>query len=267
MTGYDSPAAWAAGPDRLYGELARVAVAGLPPPPPPAPAAVALDAGTGTGAFARALSTRGYRVIATDVSVAMLAYHHNDRGPAVAADIAAIPLPDRCVDAAVAGFVLSHIPDPVRGLTELVRVTRAGGTVLATSFLAEPGMPTYPAKGAVDTVLTAYGYEPPAWYVALKGPGEENVGSVPAFAAVATAAGLPQACIERVSVDVGELGTGALVAWRLGMAHIAPWLATLDPQRRAELTADALTELDRVVLTPLPMLVLRATLDDHRTDK
>jgi ubiquinone/menaquinone biosynthesis C-methylase UbiE len=47
-----------------------------------------------------------------------------------------LPLDDRTVDATVANMVLHHAPDPLGMLTEMVRVTRAGGWVAITDEVA-----------------------------------------------------------------------------------------------------------------------------------
>jgi ubiquinone/menaquinone biosynthesis C-methylase UbiE len=260
---YGSPEAWAAGPDLVYGALAEAALAQLPvfmapQVRDPTPARV-LDAGTGTGAFARALRRGGAAVVALDASLAMLRHHRDARPPALAGDLVALPLRDHCCDAAVAGFVLSHLHDPARGLAELIRVTRLGGTVLVTAFPAVTGTPSHPAKVAVDEVLASYRYRPPDWYAELKHAGEERVGSESGLSALATAAGLDAVRVDRVEVDLTGLGNATLVRWRLGMAQVAPWLRAQDRTRRDEIAHAARAALDPLPPAPLPMLVLRGT--------
>ena len=45
------------------------------------------------------------------------------------ADVQELPFPPDSFDSAVATFVLCSVPDPVRGLRELARVVRVGGTI------------------------------------------------------------------------------------------------------------------------------------------
>jgi SAM-dependent methyltransferase len=253
---YDSPRFWAEGPDLVYGELARAAVALLPPFAVAAPRA--LDAGTGAGAFARALRDRGARVLATDVSLAMLRYGAAQRAPAVAGDITALPLVRGCVHLAVAGFVLSHVDDPAAALAELGRVVRPGGQVLATAFPAGPDLPSHPVKAALDGVLADHGYRPPGWYTEIKSRGEVNVGSAARLGALAAAAGLSGARVDRLDVDLTGLDTSTLIRWRFGMAQVAPWLAALDEPRRSRIRRAAADALRGVPRPPLAMLVLRA---------
>jgi SAM-dependent methyltransferase len=254
---YDDPRAWADGPDLVYGRLAAAAADLLDLGGRPAGRLV-LDAGTGTGAFARALGERGAGVVAVDASPAMLSFGRAGRPPALAGDLCALPLRDGCVDAAVAGFVLSHVPDPVLALAELARVMRPGGPLLATSFLAGPGTVSHPAKAALDRVLDECGYRPPGWYTALKGAGEERVGAPAALLAVAADAGLTRPRVHELAVSLAGLDADALMRWRLGMAQVAPWLAALGEARRAEVRAAGRTALAGIATAPLPMLVLHA---------
>ncbi len=253
QSAYDSPAAWAAGPDVVYGALAWAALALLPG----LAGTRVLDAGAGTGAFSRALRLSGADVVEVDTSFPMIRHDRATRPPAIVADITALPLRERCFDAAVAGFVLSHLDDPERGLSELVRVTRPGGTVLVNAFAAGPAVPGHPAKVAVDEVLARYAYRPPDWYAAIKSGGEERVGSVSGLSTLAAAAGLDCVRVDRLDVDLVGLGTDALVRWRLGMAQVAPWLQAQDRARRTEVALAAREALDALPPTPLPMLVLR----------
>jgi hypothetical protein len=62
---------------------------------------------------------------------------------------------------------------------------------------------------------------------------------------------LPDAVAEVIDVPFPELDVRQLVEWRLGMAHLAPFVATLDPGDRHALVQDCVTELGRDV----PVLV------------
>jgi SAM-dependent methyltransferase len=216
-----------------------------------------VDAGAGTAAFARQLRLRRLTVVELDISAAMLRHDRAERPMAVVGDVTALPLRDGCVDLTVAGFVLSHLDDAGRGLSELVRITKPGGTVLATSFPAGSGVPVHPAKVAVDDVLNGYGYRAPDWYLALKSAGEEQVGSRIALAELAAGVGLDSVTAERLEVDIGHLGVDALVGWRLGMAQVAPWLRDEPAERRERIRSAARSAVRAVPMTPLTMLVLR----------
>lgn len=52
---------------------------------------------------------------------------------AQAADAHALPYQDGVFDAAVLGEILEHVPDPEKILAEAIRVTKAGGTIVATT--------------------------------------------------------------------------------------------------------------------------------------
>lgn len=247
---YSDPAAWSAGPDRVYRRFAEAAATTLPGP---LAGRLALDVGAGTGAMSRALARRGARTIAMDLSEPML---RAGTAPAAVADLTALPVAAGAVDVAAAAFVLSHLPDPLAGLAELARVTRPGGTVVATGF---PTGDPHPVKAAADAVLTAAGYQPPAWYLELKRSGEAAVGTAAALHRLAAAAGLTGIGATEVAVDLSDLGVDTAVAWRLGMAQVAPYLAGLPLDRRAAITGQVRQAVSRIGLaTPVPMLVLTA---------
>jgi SAM-dependent methyltransferase len=247
---YDDGDVWRAGPDRIYGRLAAASVDTLGGP---LDGRLALDAGAGTGAVTRALARRGARVVPVDLSASMLKAAR--ARPGAVADVRRLPFAGAAFDLAAAGFVLSHLPDPDTALAELARVTRSGGTVLATAF---PAGRRHPVKVAVDEVLAATGYRDPDWYLDLKESGEVRIGTAAALAALAVGAGLSTPVVDEVAVDLAGLDAPALAAWRLGMAQVAPFVAGLGEERRQALVADATAAAAGAGgPQPLPILVLR----------
>lgn len=95
----------------------------------------ALDVGCGPGALTeRLVAVLGPdRVAAVDPSPPFVAAVR-ERCPGVEVQQATadrLPYPDDSFDLTVAQLVLPFMPDPVAGLAEMARVTRAGGTVAA----------------------------------------------------------------------------------------------------------------------------------------
>ena len=94
-----------------------------------------LDAGCGTGRHTAFLAGNGHDVVGIDSSPEMLAIAAA-KVPAARfelADLERIPLPDRSMDAAVCGLVLSHARDIRPGVTELARVLRPGGRLVISN--------------------------------------------------------------------------------------------------------------------------------------
>jgi SAM-dependent methyltransferase len=96
-----------------------------------------LEIGCGRGEFARHLAQQGAELVAADFSPAAVA-HTRKRlegfdATAIVADIQDIPFPNTSFDIVISQETLEHVPDPMRGLAELVRVTRFGGRVLVTT--------------------------------------------------------------------------------------------------------------------------------------
>jgi SAM-dependent methyltransferase len=100
-----------------------------------APGARWVDVGCGTGAVTETILSRATpaSVVGIDPSEAFVGFARDRvtdaRATFAIGDGAALPLPDEAADISVAGLVLNFAPDPVAMLTEMRRVTRAGGTV------------------------------------------------------------------------------------------------------------------------------------------
>ncbi len=108
-----------------------------------------LDLGAGTGLLTDALLAAGHEVLAVDPSVEMLA-QLRARHPDVPAHVGGaeeIPLPDRSVDAVVAGQA-AHWFDPVPASAELRRVLRPGGVIGFVWNTRDETVPWVAALGA-----------------------------------------------------------------------------------------------------------------------
>lgn len=236
---------WEAGPGRIYDRLAEVLLGRAPVP---LGGTRVLDVGAGTGAASRAaLAAGAAEVVAVDAALGMLAHRASARPPAAVGDLLSLPVATGAVDAAVAAFSLNHLADPAAGLREMARATRHGGCVLASAYAADD---THPVKEAVEEALAARGWAPEPWYVAVKNQTAPQLATVDQAAAAARAAGL-DADADAVRVPFPDLALSDLIAWRLGLAQHAPFLARLAPGERAGVEADATARLGRAV----PVLV------------
>ena len=110
-----------------------------------------LDCATGTGdlaiEFKQTVGTSGV-VVGTDFSPGMLA-----PAPAKAArlgldisfsqaDVTQLPFEDASFDISSISFGIRNVEDPVKGLSELARVVRSGGTVMVLEF-GQPKVPGF----------------------------------------------------------------------------------------------------------------------------
>jgi SAM-dependent methyltransferase len=97
-----------------------------------------LDIGTGTGLTAElageAVGPGGF-VVGIDPSMRMLDLARERRGiAAVRAKVPGLPFPGASFDVVLANLVLSHLPDLVDGLSDIVRVLDPGGRLGATAW-------------------------------------------------------------------------------------------------------------------------------------
>lgn len=114
------------------GRWRRAMVDGLTP----GDGAIVLDVAAGTGSITRQLQAKGCRVVAVDLSEAMLDRHPGpDR---VQAGAETLPFRDDTFDALTFGYLLRYVEDPISCLVELVRVVKAGGNLGMVEF----GLPT-----------------------------------------------------------------------------------------------------------------------------
>lgn len=241
--------AWERGPARLYDRLAEVLVGRCPAP---VRGCRVLDVGAGTGAASRgALAAGAAVVVAVDAAVGMLAHDAARRPPAAVGDVLALPFAGAAFDAAIAAFSLNHLADPAAGLHEMARVTRPGGGLVAASYAADDG---HPVKAAVEEALTTRGWTPEPWYTALRKGAAPRLATLDACAAAAAAAGL-DARVEAIGVPFPDLDVHDLVAWRLGLAQHAPFVARLAPAERDAVAIDAVARLGRAV-APLVRSIL-----------
>jgi SAM-dependent methyltransferase len=231
-------AAWQGGPGPIYDRLARVVVETSPVP---VAGSRALDVGAGTGAATRALMAAGAaRVVAVDAARGMLAHDAGRRPPAVVGDALALPFAAAAFDVTVAAFSLNHLADPAAGLREAGRVTRPGGAVPASAYAADDD---HPVKRAVEDALAARGWAPEPWYRTVREQAAPRLATAEAARVAAGAAGL-DAEVEVRRVPFLGLGAGDLVAWRLGVAQHAPFVARLPTdEARAALAEDAAARL------------------------
>lgn len=255
---YDGSAgAWAAGPATVYSAMAETLVRDCPIP---LDGARVLDFGAGTGATSATIGHAGARITATDLSFDMLRAGHAARPPAVVADVLGLPFRGDQFGVALGAFVLSHVPEPVRALAEVIRTVRAGGVVMTLGF---DGRWSFPAKAIVEEVMRSYGHERPAWYSRFKDEVEPMTAFPDRLATVARAAGLIDVTVHEHAVDVDVRTADGIIAWRLGNPMYAPFVAALEPATRADVQAAL-----RAALGPEPeplvpeLLVLVGTVDD-----
>lgn len=90
------------------------------------PGARVLDAGAGEGSYKRAFARQRYTGI--DLGIGDLDWNYS--GLDVFGDLASMPFPDGCFEAAINIVTLEHVPEPGKVLAEIARVLAPGGRLL-----------------------------------------------------------------------------------------------------------------------------------------
>jgi SAM-dependent methyltransferase len=241
-----SAAAWQRGPSRVYDRLAALLVAAAPVS---LTGRRVLDLGAGTGAATRAITGAGGEPIALDLAFGMLRGMAPARPPAAVADLRRLPLQARSVDGAVAAFSMNHVPDPHLALREVTRVLRPGSPLAVSAYATDD---QHPVKGAVDAAAAELGWRPAPWVDELRASSIPVLATVEGARETAERAGLTGASVRHHEVPFPDLGPDDLVAWRCGMAQVAPFVARLDAAGRERLHGRA-----RDLLGDAPPLVRR----------
>jgi ubiquinone/menaquinone biosynthesis C-methylase UbiE len=229
--------------------------------PVPLPGRLVLDLGAGTGAATRALLRSGADVVAVDNAVGMLLASETSgagpgtggtgsgRVPGAAGDALALPFRSAGFGAVVASFCLNHLADPAVGLAEAARVTAPGGAVMASAYAEDDD---HPVKAAVEQAVTEAGWTPAPWYQRLKVDAMPRLATPQRMAEVAASvAALVEVRAARHEIAFPDLGPSELVAWRLGMAQLAPFFDSLSPPEQAAVSEAA---LDRLGPEPPPLV-------------
>ena len=116
-----------------------------------------------------------------------------------------------------------------------------------------------PGKEAVEAALRPFGYLPPAWYLRFKQETEPAAGDPEVLAAQLAAAGFGQVRIRPVTVRTGLSAPAELAAWRLGMAHVAPFISSLPARDAAAARQAAQRAVTASAAEPLTVSLLVTT--------
>jgi SAM-dependent methyltransferase len=141
-------------------------------------------------------------------------------------DAMALPFPDRAFDAAVMALVIFFVPEPARGVAEMVRVVRPGGVVSAYAWDILGGGFT---QEPIQAEMRAIGLQPPR-------PPRADASRLEALRALWTEAGLVDVTTREISVsrtfkDFEEFWTSNL------SGNTGPMVAALPPADGAALKA------------------------------
>jgi ubiquinone/menaquinone biosynthesis C-methylase UbiE len=156
-----------------------------------------IDIGCGNGAFTELLVEHcsPLEVHGLDPSERQLAFARTraaTRGVAFCkGDAMALPYPESSFDAAVMALVIVFVPDPAKGLEEMVRVVRPGGTVATYAWdMVGGGFPLEP----ILAEMRAIGLNPPT-------PSQQNASHITALRDLWTGAGLEKVETREITVQ------------------------------------------------------------------
>jgi ubiquinone/menaquinone biosynthesis C-methylase UbiE len=183
-----------------------------------------IDVGCGNGAFTELLLQRcaPVDVQGIDPSEGQLAFARTRPGARLAkfrqGDAMALPFAADSFDAAVMALVLVFVPDPAKGIEEMVRVVRPGGTVATYMWdMLGGGFPLDP----IHVEMRAMGLAPPR-------PSRMDASTMPALRDLLTGAGLE--AVETRTISVQRTFAHIDEFWKINLAapSIAPIIATME---------------------------------------
>ena len=212
--------------ERMMGTWSRIAGAIFIDWLEPASGLKWIDVGCGNGAFSELLVERcaPAEVRGIDPSEAQLAFARTrpaarlakfDRGDAMA-----LPVPDNAFDAATMALVIFFVPDPAKGVAEMVRVVRPGGTVSAYAWdILGGGFPLEPIR----IEMRAIGLTPldPPSTEASRIESMRNLWSAAGLEAVETR----EIAVERTFANFADFWATSLTG-----SSIAPMIAAMAPK-------------------------------------
>jgi hypothetical protein len=105
----------------------------------------------------------------------------------------------------------------------------------------------------VDDAVRSFGYRPPTWHTILA-PGS-RASDPQVLARCAAAAGFTRVQARATAVPARLATAAELVSWRLGMAHVAPFMRSLDEPRRAAVRRAAEQAVAAVSGPEMPLVV------------
>jgi ubiquinone/menaquinone biosynthesis C-methylase UbiE len=201
-----------------------------------------IDVGCGNGAFTDLIVARTApaEVEGIDPSDGQLAYARTRSGTRMAefrnGDAMSLPFPAGSFDVAIMALVIFFVPEPARGVAEMVRVVVPGGKVAAYAWdIVGGGFPLQP----IQTELKAMGFNPVR-------PPSSDASRTEALQILWTDAGLVDVETRRIDaqrsfVDFDDFWTAATLGMTIGplLASMAPDdVARLKTRVRAHLQED-----------------------------
>lgn len=93
-----------------------------------------LECGCGTGLILERIQEHARRAVGIDLSPGMLELARSRGLEVQEGSVTALPFPDASFDVTCSFKVLAHVPDIGRALSEMARVTRPGGVILAEFY-------------------------------------------------------------------------------------------------------------------------------------
>lgn len=202
-----------------------------------------IDVGCGNGAFTELLveRCRPAEVQGIDPSEGQLAFARARPAGRVAqfqqGDAMALPFPDNRFDAATMALVIFFVPEPEKGVAEMARVVRPGGTVAAYAWdMLGGGFPMEP----IFSEMRALGH-------AMLAPPHPEASSMEPLRGLWSGAGLQEVetrkiTVQRTFADFDAFWTTSTLSGSIKptlAALSAGDLATVKSRVRAKLPADA----------------------------